>query len=77
MPYSGSMVGRICVAAGGGESLVASAFGELPTSAERKFLPTLMRLAVVLAPLFVASLFGVPHQVDTLLDLLARVPGCV
>ena len=57
MPYSGSMVGRICVAAGGGESLVASAFGELPMSAERKFLPTLMRLAVVLAPLFVASLF--------------------
>ena len=74
VPYSGSMVGRICVAAGGGESLLASAFGELPTSAERKFLPTLMRLAVVLAPLL-GDLR--PHQVDTLLDLLARVPGCV
>ena len=57
VPYSESIVGRICVAAGGGESLVASAFGELSMSAERKFLPTLMRLAVVLAPLLIASLF--------------------
>ena len=64
-----SLVGR----GGGGESLVASAaVGELPTSAERKFLPTLMRLAVVLAPLLGNSR---PHQDDSLLDLLPRVPG--
>jgi hypothetical protein len=54
---SGSIADRICVRAGGGESFVASAFGELPMPAARKFLPPLILFAVVLAPLLVASLF--------------------
>ena len=59
MPYSGSIGGPICVLDGGGdgggdESFLASAFEEVSMS---KVLPILIRLAVVLAPLLVASLF--------------------
>jgi hypothetical protein len=58
MPYSRSIGGRICVPDGGGdESFVASAFEELSMPAGAKVLPILIRLAVVLAPLLVASLF--------------------
>ena len=57
MPYSASIAGRICVPGGGGdESLMASALQELPMPAKRKSL-TLIRRAVVLAPLLVTSLF--------------------
>jgi hypothetical protein len=62
MPYIGSIAGHICVPAGGGEmrsSFLASAFAELPILAKGKFVPTVIRLAVVLAPLLVASLFWV------------------
>src|SRR4051812_32384217 len=39
MPYSGSIAGHICVLGGGGdESLVATAFGELPMLARAKVL---------------------------------------
>src|SRR6476469_2279460 len=39
MPYSGSIAGRICVPGGGGdESLIATAFGELPMPAGAKVL---------------------------------------
>src|ERR1700716_3686085 len=63
MPYSGSIAGRICVPGGGGdESVVATAFGELPMPLERKSLPILIRLAVVLAPLLVASLYGASYR---------------
>jgi hypothetical protein len=58
MAQSGSIAGRICVPDGGGdESVVPHAFGELPMPADRKDLPTLTLLGVVLAPLLVASLF--------------------
>ena len=57
MPYSVSIAGRICVPGGGGdESLMATALRELPMPAKRKSL-TLIRRAVVLAPLLVTSLF--------------------
>jgi hypothetical protein len=65
VPYSGSIAGRICVRAGGGESFVASAFGERPMPAERKFLPPLILLAVVLVPLLVASLFWAFYRYHT------------
>ena len=39
MPYSGSIVGHICVLGGGGDkSLVATAFGELPMPTGAKVL---------------------------------------
>ena len=58
MPYSRSIGGRICVPDGGGdESFVASAFEELSMPAGAKVLPILIRLAVILASLLVASLF--------------------
>ena len=57
VPYSGSIVGRICVPAGGGEVSSLALSESFRCRPERKFLPTLMRLAVVLAPLLVASLF--------------------
>jgi hypothetical protein len=65
IPYGGSIAGRICVRAGGGESFLASAFGELRMPAARKFLPTLILFAVVLAPLLVASLFGALYRYHT------------
>ena len=43
-------------------SFVAGAFGELPIPARRKFLSIVIRLAVVLAPLLVASLFWASYR---------------
>ena len=78
MPYSGSIVGRICVPAGGGdESLVATAFGELPMSAGAKVLTTLMRLAVVLVPLLVAALFWAFYRYHSLVGRQRRDSGSV
>ncbi len=65
MPYIGAIAGHICVPAGGGEmrsSFLAGAFAELPILAKGKFLPIVIRLAVVLAPLLVASLFWASYR---------------
>jgi hypothetical protein len=66
MLYTGSIAGHICVPVGGGEAAVLPSSqrlsGEHAMSGERKFLPTLIRLAVILAPLLVATLFWASYR---------------
>src|SRR5262249_29084952 len=54
VPYTGPTAGHICVLAGGGEdAVVVSSLAlseKLPMPAERKLLPSVIRIAIVLAP---------------------------
>ena len=66
MPCTRSTAGHICVLAGGGEDAVAvsslALSEKLPMPAKRKLLPTVIRLAMVLAPLVVASVFWASYR---------------